>query len=139
MDHLVVGNFGEINKGFKKFIAETAILAGGQSDAANMTPANWTDVGKKDAVRLMKKRFKVALGCAAVRLQSDLLIRRIQFIRSTRNAACAAACAGPPRGYFHEYGNSWFNNRENDDAYNMFRSYNNEYFRHDEEDDGFEF
>ena len=80
MGHLVIGNFGEINKRFKKFIAETAILAGGQSDAANMTPANWTDLGKKDAVRLMKKLFKVALGCAAVRLQSDLLIHRTQFI-----------------------------------------------------------
>ena len=99
-----------------------------------MTPANWTDVGKKDAVKLIKKRFKVALGCAAVRLQCELLIRRVQFIRSTRNGAHAAACAGPPRGYFHEYGNSWFNNRENDDAYNMFRSYNNEYSRHDDAD-----
>ena len=97
VDHLVVGNFGEINKGFKKFIAETAILAGGQSDAANMTQANWTDVGGKDALRLMKKRFKVTLGCVAVRLQSDLLIRWIQFIQSTRNAAYAAACASPPQ------------------------------------------
>ena len=47
VDHLIVGNFGEINKGFKKFITETAILAGGQSDTANMTPTNWTDVGKR--------------------------------------------------------------------------------------------
>ena len=44
VEHLVVGNFGEINKGFKQFIAETAILAGSQSDTGNMTPANWTDV-----------------------------------------------------------------------------------------------
>jgi len=50
----VGGNFGEINKGFKQFIAETAILAGSQSDTGNMTPANWTDVGKKDAVKLIK-------------------------------------------------------------------------------------
>ena len=135
---MVVGNFGELNKGFKKFIVETVMLVGGQCDAANMTPANWTDVGKKDAVRLMKKRFKVAIGCDVVRLQSDLLIHWIQFIQSTRNPAYAAACAGPPRGYFHEYGNSWFDNRENDDAYNMLRSYNNEYLRHDKEDD-FEF
>jgi len=38
VEHLVVGNFGEINKGFKQFIAETAILAGSQSGAVNMTP-----------------------------------------------------------------------------------------------------
>jgi len=55
VEHLVVGNFGELNKGFKQFIAETAILAGSQSEACNMTPANWTDVGKKDAVNLIKK------------------------------------------------------------------------------------
>ena len=49
----MVGNFGEINKGFKQAIAEAAV-AGSQSDAGNMTPANWTDVGKKDAVKLIK-------------------------------------------------------------------------------------
>jgi len=81
-----------------------------------MTLANWTDEVNKNAVKLMKKRFKVALGCAAVRLQCELLIRRVLFIRNIRNGAHAAVCAGPLRGYFHEYGNSWFNNRENDDA-----------------------
>jgi len=39
---------------------------------------------------------------------------------------------------FHEYGNSWFNNRDNEDAYNMFRSYNNEYYRGDDADDEFD-
>jgi len=85
----VVGNFGEITKGLKQFSAETAILVGSQNDAGNMTPATWTDVGKKDAVKLMKKRFKVALGCTAVRLQCELLIRRVQFITNTRNGAHA--------------------------------------------------
>ena len=42
--------------------------------------------------------------------------------------ATQAACAGNTRGYHSEYGNSWFNNRENDDAYYMFRSYNNCYY-----------
>ena len=39
-----------------------------------------------------------------------------------------AACAGNSRGYHSEYGYSWFNNRDNDDAYYMFRSYNNCYY-----------
>ena len=46
VDHLVVGNFGEINTEFRQFISNTALLAGQTKDAANMTPANWTDVGK---------------------------------------------------------------------------------------------
>ena len=53
--HLVVGNFGEFNKGFKQFIAETAKLAGSQSEAGNMIPVNLTDAGKNDAVKLIKR------------------------------------------------------------------------------------
>ena len=62
VEHLVVGNFGEINKGFKQFIAETAILAGSQSDTGNMTPAKWTDVGKKDAIKLITKAIQGGFG-----------------------------------------------------------------------------
>ena len=60
--YLVVGNFGELNKVFKQFIAETATLAGSQSEAGNMTPANWTDVGKKDALKLIKKAIRGSSG-----------------------------------------------------------------------------
>jgi len=64
----------------------------------------------------------------AIRTQTELMIRRVQFIRRTKQAATQAACAGNTRGYHSEYGNSWFNHRENDDAYHMFRSYNNCYY-----------
>ena len=36
-------------------------LAGGQSDAVNITPANWTYVGKKVEVRLIKRGSKLRL------------------------------------------------------------------------------
>ena len=65
-----------------------------------MTPAIWIDVGKSDATRLMRKRFKVALGCMAVRAQNELLIKRLQFIRNSPIAATQAAKAGTPRGHF---------------------------------------
>ena len=122
-----MGNFGEINKEFHDFISNTALLAGQTRDAANMTPANWTDVRNSDATRLIKKRFKVALGCMAVRAQNKLIIKRLQFIRNSPNTATQAAKAGPTKGYFYEYGNSTFNDRGNADAYNNFRSYNNSY------------
>ena len=60
----------------------------------------------------------------ARRTQTELMIRRVQFIRTTKEAATQAACAGNTRGYHSEYGNSWFNNREKDDANSMFRPYN---------------
>ena len=63
-----------------------------------------------------------------IRTQTELMIRRVQFIRRKKEAATQAACAGNTRGYHSEYGNSWFNNRGSDDSYNMFRSYNNCYY-----------
>jgi len=59
-DHLVVGNFNDDSK----IISNIALLAGQIKDAANMKPANWTDVGKSDATRLTRKSVKVVLlGC----------------------------------------------------------------------------
>jgi len=68
----------------------------------------------------------VALGLMAIRTQRELIISRVQFIRRTKEAQ--AACTGDARGYYLEYGSSWLNNRENDDACYMLRSYNNCYY-----------
>ena len=62
------------------------------------------------------------------RLCAIVLSKYKNQYKNTKEAANQAACAGNSRGYHSEYGNSWFNNRENDDAYYMFRSYNNCYF-----------
>ena len=97
-------------------------MAAESQEAGNITPASSTDHKKKGAYALFKKRIKVALDCMAIRTQTKLMIRRIQFIRRKKEAVTQAACAGNTRGYYSEYGNSWFNNRENDDAYYMFRS-----------------
>jgi len=90
-------------------------------EAGNITPTSSTDHKRKGAYTLFKKRFKVALGCMAIRTQTEQMIRRVQFMRRIKEAATQAACAGNSRGYHSEYWNSWFNNRENDDAY--YRSY----------------
>ena len=113
----MIVNFGmhiyrERNRDFQQFISNTALFAGQTKDAANMTPANWTDVGKSDATSFIRKMFKSALvGCMTLRAQNKL-IKRLQFILNSLIAATQAAKkAGPPRGYFYEYGNSTFNTR----------------------------
>jgi len=103
-------------------------VAAESQEAGNITPASSTDHKRKGAYALFKKRFKIVLGCMVIRTQTELMIRRVQFIRRTKEAATQAACAGNSRGYRSEYMNSWFNNRENDDACYMFRSYNNRYY-----------
>ena len=128
IDSLVVGHFDEVNKGFKQLICSLAKVAAESQEAGNITPASSTDHKRKGAYALFKKRFKVALGCIAIRTQTELTIRRVEFIRRTKEAATQAAYAGNSRGYHSEYGNSWFNKRGNDDAYYMFRSNNNCYF-----------
>ena len=74
--------------------------------AGKITPASSTDHKRKGAYALFKKRFIVALGCMAISTQIELIIRRVQFVRRTKEAATQAACAGNARGYHSEYENS---------------------------------
>jgi len=62
----------------------------------------------------------------AIRTQTELMIRRVQFRRGTKEAATQAACAGNMRGYPSEYMGLY--GSITDDAYYMFRSCNNCYY-----------
>ncbi len=128
IDSLVVGHFCEMNIGFKQLICSLVKVVAESQEAGNITPTSSTDHKRKGTYAFFKKMFKVALGCMAIRTQTELMIRRVQSISRTKEAATQAACVGSTRGYHSEYGNSWFNNRENDDANYIFRSYNNCYF-----------
>jgi len=81
IDSFVVGHFCEINKAFKQLICSLAKVAADLQEAGNIIPASSTDHKKKGAYAFFKKRFKVALGCMATRTQTELMIRRVQFIR----------------------------------------------------------
>ena len=74
-------------------------VAADSQEAGNITPTSSTDHKRKGAYALFKKRVKVALGCMAIRNQTELMIRRVQLIRRTKEAATQAACAGNTRGY----------------------------------------
>ncbi len=65
IDSLVVGPFGEV--GFKQLICSLAKVVTDSQEAGNITPASSTDHKKKGAYALFTKRFKVALGCMAIR------------------------------------------------------------------------
>ena len=70
----------------------------------------------------------MALGCMITSTHPELMIIRVECIRLTKEATTQAACTGSARGYHSEYGNSWYSNRENDDAYYMVRSYSDCYY-----------
>ena len=106
IDSLVVGHFGEVNKGFKQLICSLAKVAAESQQAGNITPASFTDRKRKGAYALFKKRVKASLGCMAIRTQTELTIRRVRFIRRTKEASTQAACAGNIKGYHSEYENS---------------------------------
>lgn len=75
-------------------------------EAEDIAPASSVDRNRKDAVyALLKKRFKVAFGCITIRTQSELIIRRVQFIRRTNEAPTQATCTGNAKGYHSEHGN----------------------------------
>jgi len=75
IDSLVVGHFGEVNKGFKQLICSLAKVAADSQEAGNITPASSTDYKRKGDYAFFKKRFKVALGFMAIRTQTELMIR----------------------------------------------------------------
>ena len=106
IDLLVVGHFGEVNKGFKQLIYSLAKVAAESQKAVNRTPASSTDHKRKGAYALFKKRIKVALDCMAIRTQTELMIRQVQFRSRTKEAATQVACAGNTRGYHSKYENS---------------------------------
>jgi len=69
-----------------------AKVAADSQEAGNITPASSIDHKRKGAYALFKKRFKVALGCMAIRTQNELIIRRVQFMRRIKEVATQAAC-----------------------------------------------
>ena len=58
----------------------------------------------------------MAIGCMAIRTQSELTIRRVQFTRRTKEASTRAACARNVKGQRISF-RIWFNNRENEDVF----------------------
>jgi len=106
IDTLVVGNFSEVSKGFKQLICSLAKVAAELQETGKITLASSVDHKRIVEYALFKKRFKVALGCMAIKTQTELMIRRVKFIRRTKEAATQAACAGNTRRYHSEYGNS---------------------------------
>jgi len=90
IDSFLVGHFGELKKGFKQlfFLAEVAIES---QEAGTITTASSTDHKRKAAFALFKKRCKVVLGCMVIRTQTEQMIRRVQFLRRTKEAATQAA------------------------------------------------
>jgi len=67
---------------------------------------------KERCLRFIQEEFSIDAGIA-IRNQNDLMIRRVQFMRKTKDAATQVACSRNARGYYLKYGSSRFNNRRN--------------------------
>ena len=55
----------------------------------------------------------------ATRLNAELIIRRIHYIRPIEEAAVQEASHGLPNGQLWEHSPSWFDCQENEDSSNM--------------------
>lgn len=121
-EHIILGNFGELNDEFIALIHDSAQLAGLTGEAYNMTPLDRTHDGKPSTTHLFKRRFFTAIGCMGVRIQSELLLPRLQFIHNSPKAAYSAVTVGVRRSYNSKYGSSTFSDKENADSYSNFRS-----------------
>ncbi len=107
IDSLVVGHFGEVNKGFKQLIC----CEGG---------CRFTRSRKHNSCKLYGSQKERCLRFIQEKVQNYARLygdkesegtNDSSGIRRKKEAATHVACAGNTRGYHSEYGNSWFNNR----------------------------
>ena len=120
---LVIGAYGEVNDETYLLLKDCAAIAAQNPDVANMSPTTTSQHGSNNLYQILLRQFRQALGCMATRLNAELIIRRIHYIRPTKEAAIQVASHGLPKGQFWEHSPSWFNCQENEDAYNAFYVY----------------
>jgi len=77
-----------------------ARAAAESQEVGNITPAGSTDYQRAGAYVLLKKRFRVALGCKTFRRKSKLMLCWVQFISRTKETAAKALYVGNSRGFY---------------------------------------
>ena len=120
---MVIGAYGEVNDETYLFLKDCAAIAAQNPDVAKMSPTTTSQHGSNNLYQILLRQFRQALGCMATRLNAELIIRRIHYIRPTKEAAIQVASHGLPKGQFWEHSPSWFNCYKNEDAYNAFYVY----------------
>ena len=116
---ITFGAFGEFNTQCMDDIITTLSVLGATTDEGlNLTPQH----DKTGPFRLLKQKYRQALGVMAVRVHTDLKLKRLRFIQPTEQRARAAVAA--QRANFSGDGYQrnappWFSSRYHD----PFRSY----------------
>ena len=83
---LVIGAYGEVNDETYLLLKDCAAIAAQNPDVANMSPTTTSQHGSNNLYQILLRQFRQALGCMATRLNAELIIRRIHYIRSTEEA-----------------------------------------------------
>jgi len=69
-------------------------VAAESQEAGNMTHMGSTDNKRKNALYSRRELIEVALRYMAIGIQNELMIRRIQFIKRSKEVGTQVACAG---------------------------------------------
>ena len=123
---LVFGAFGETNTECDKMIRMCAKYAATRAENADVTPLNNTRQ-KGSSYQVMLTQFRRAIGVLSMRTMAEVKLRRTHFIRSSKNAANAAAQPEHRRYYENESNPFWYQNRRNQETFQEFYAYHAQY------------
>ena len=87
---IVFGAFGEANRQVGLIVRLCANFAAARAENADFSPLS-SSMSRGTARHVLLKLFRRSLGCTSVRVAAEAKLRRVQFIRSSRAAANAAA------------------------------------------------
>ena len=87
---IVFGAFGESNRQTGLLVRLCAQFAAACTENADFSPLH-SSMRRGTARHVLLKLFRRSLGCTGVRVAAEAKLRRVQFIRSSRSAANAAA------------------------------------------------
>eukprot|EP00957_Ditylum_brightwellii_P197121 15018155-Ditylum_brightwellii.AAC.1 len=109
---LVFGAFGEVNNKFLTFLKTIAIAVASTEDRLAMAPAKSMH-DQKGAYNLILHKYRQVIGVSIARALAQLRLRRLQFIRPTKQAAALATKQHTRHHTWSSSGaSSWFSGTE---------------------------
>ena len=124
---LVFGTYAEANKETHELIKFCARTAAAHEHNARISPED-LDSSRGSPFQLLLNQFRKAVGVLCIRNVVEEKLRRIMYIRPTKEGAKAAANTSNRRNNARtRHGPSWYNNFRNNETFDAFYAFSSKY------------
>jgi hypothetical protein len=123
----VFGTYAEANKETHQLIKFCARTAASKEHNARISPED-LDSSRGSPFQLLLNQFRKAVGVLCIRNVVEEKLRRIMYIRPTKEGAKAAANTSNRRNNARtRHGPSWYNNFRNNKTFDDFYAFSSKY------------